>query len=172
MVCVLGVAVIFGVVHAVVDANTATFRLESESMEPTLHRGARVTFDTEARCCERSDVVVFKTAPNPGWNNTKVDNIVKRVVGLPGETIEACGTSGDLAGKVCIDRRVLNEPYLAKPSSTTFLITSSVGCAPESPPTGCTIRAGYYYVMGDQRERSADSRIYGPVKASSVFGIR
>jgi signal peptidase I len=91
---------------------------------------------------------------------------VKRIIAMPGETITECPTE---SGKVCINDRVLDESYLPK-GTTTTIDSTPPGCEPSSPPKGCTVPAGHYFVLGDNRSQSADARIHGPIKGSSIVG--
>lgn len=150
------------------------FFIPSESMVHTLEVGDRVLVSRMAyRLHEprRGDVVVF-TSPfdTPGQDDddplgTRVlhtvlesvglrqpstEDFIKRVIGLPGETIEGKG------GTILINNRALSEPYLAEPGVSDF------------PPT--TIGEGEVWVMGDNRNRSSDSRVFGPIKDSKIVG--
>ena len=149
------------------------FYIPSESMLPTLEIGDRVLVNKlsyDLHEVNRGDIVVFESQPNPEWRDTGITDLVKRVVGLPGETISECGQTEDLKGKVCIDGRVLEEGYLPADTTTTFPARGGDGCAEGSPEFGCTILPGHYFVMGDNRGRSADARLHGPVKGSSIIG--
>src|SRR5262249_31640546 len=142
-------------------------------MVPTLEIGDRVLVNKlsyDLHDVHRGDIVVFEADPNPGWRDTGITDLVKRVIGLPGETVGECGTSPDLAGKVCGDGRVLSETYLPSGTTTNFPAGPAEGCAPDSPAHACTVPAGHYFVMGDNRSRSADARLHGPVKGSSIVG--
>lgn len=79
------------------------------------------------------------------------DEFIKRVVGLPGDTVEGRN------GHVLVNNRVLVEPYLPK-----GLTTSTFGPV-EVPP-------GTLWVMGDNRPHSADSRVFGPIKQDTIVG--
>jgi signal peptidase I len=147
------------------------FYIPSESMEPTLDIGDRVLVNKlsyDLHDVHRGDIVVFTADPNPGWRDTGITDLVKRVVGLPGETVTGCAVPNE--GKVCIDGRVLDESYLPKGTTTTFPDSPPPGCAADSPANGCKVPPGHYFVMGDNRPRSADSRLHGPIKGSSIVG--
>ncbi|MEX2099994.1 MAG: signal peptidase I [Acidimicrobiia bacterium] len=149
------------------------FYIPSESMVPTLEVGDRVLVNKlsyDLHDVNRGDIVVFESEPNPDWRDTGITDLVKRVIGLPGETITECGQTEELQGKVCIDGRVLDESYLPEGTTTTFPDAHGQGCANDSPAHGCAILPGHYFVMGDNRGRSADARIHGPVKGSSIVG--
>ena len=129
------------------------FYIPSGSMEPTLRPGDRVLVNKisyELHSIHRSDIVVFKRPPSEGEDST-IKDLIKRVVGLPGETIE----SRD--GLVYINGRLLNEPYLPRGTLTTSLPQRVV------PPD-------QYFVMGDNRNNSKDSRFIGPIAGHLIVG--
>jgi signal peptidase I len=95
------------------------------------------------------DVVVFHRPSN--LQNSKVKDLVKRVIGVEGDTVEAIG------GQVYVNDVAINEPYLAKQNSTINLPKTTVG-------------AHQLFMMGDNREHSSDSRVFGPISEDSVVG--
>lgn len=133
-------------------------------MLPTLHIGDRIIVNKLAydlHAVHRGDIVVFRRPPLEEQNFA---DLVKRVVGLPGETISASG------GHIYINGRLLSEPWLPKgPQSYT-------GPLPGDPhpqfnmPGPVKIPAGDYYVMGDNRVDSEDSRYFGPISKSLIVG--
>jgi signal peptidase I len=133
------------------------FWIPSQSMEPTLHgcpgcNPDRLLVDKlsyHLHSVHRGDVVVF-TRP-PAAPSTDAD-LVKRVIGLPGETVQGSG------GVVYVNNRALTEPYVAKACDGTR----------DFGPT--TVPAGDLFVMGDNRCDSLDSRIFGPIAQSTVVG--
>jgi signal peptidase I len=136
------------------------FRIPSESMLPLLRKGDRVLVNKwsyRLHDVHRGDVVVF-TRP-PALTDPTIDDLIKRVVGLPGDSV----TIAD--GHVLINGEVLDEPYVA-PGSTT-LATGPVTCPPSDP---CVIPDGKVWVMGDNRNQSEDSRWFGPIDESSIVG--
>ena len=130
-----------------------TFFIPSESMVPRLETDDRVLvnkFAFDLRDPSRGDVVVFRTPPN-ATGITGMDDLVKRVVGLPGDTIEGRD------GRIFINGRVLNEPYLpAGLRSTTF-------AAQKVPATS-------YFMLGDNRQFSNDSTHWGPANRNLFVG--
>ncbi|MET0894735.1 MAG: signal peptidase I [Acidimicrobiia bacterium] len=143
------------------------FYIPSASMEPTLMVGDRVLVNKvsyDLHDVNRGDIVVFTSAPNAQWHRAGIDDLVKRVIALPGETVTECEN-----GKVCIDGRLLKESYLPKGTVTTISSTPR-GCEPDSPANGCTVPAGHLFVMGDNRTNSQDARVNGPIKESSIVG--
>jgi signal peptidase I len=126
------------------------FFIPSGSMEPTLKPGDRVLVAKTAYTIHRGDIIVFKKPPT---DNADISDLIKRVIGLPGDTISARG------GYVYIDGRKLAEPWLPKVDQG---VTSAFG--PEKVPSGD------YFVMGDNRTNSDDSRFIGPIPKSLVVG--
>jgi signal peptidase I len=96
---------------------------------------------------ERGDIVVFWYPKNPD------KSYVKRVIGLPGETVEVRN------GIVYIDNKELREPYLDAEHNQGL---------PNYPPK--KIEEHYYFVMGDNRDNSSDSRIWGLVPEKYIYG--
>ena len=140
------------------------YHIPSLSMAPTLDKGDRVVVNRlsyQFGDIGRGQVVVFSKPPNqPAGAN----DLIKRVVGLPGETVQIS------AGNIYVDGMLVQEPYLAQPGSTrsrSFI----PGCAqPEPAMDRCTVPEGYVFVMGDNRAGSQDSRVFGPVAIDSVVG--
>lgn len=133
------------------------FWIPSPSMEPTLEEGDRVLVNKlsyRLHDVHRGDIVVFERpatalAADP---SDDIPDLIKRVIGLPGETIEARAD-----GFVYIDGERLNEPYLPPDTRTVDL-----------PPT--EIEAGEVFVMGDNRANSSDSRIFGAIDEDLIVG--
>lgn len=122
-------------------------------------RGDIVVFDCpEGSCSEperspTSPVLRLLRAVGEGIGvvQPSAEEFIKRVVGLPGETVEA------REGAVYVDGRRLVEPYL--PATTTTGDFAPV-----------TVPAGHLFVLGDNRSNSSDSRVFGPIPRSSVVG--
>lgn len=159
------------VVFLLLQATVRNFKVYGPSMDPTLENGQyllvnrlvyfRLDIDRLSRLApfwkandqtpavrfhapQRSDVIVFKAPLSPE------NDYVKRVVGLPGETVEIRD------GSVVIDGIKLNEPYLARKDSSNY------------PPT--LMQDEEYFVLGDNRRRSGDSRAWGAVPAENILG--
>ncbi len=133
------------------------FWIPSQSMEPTLHGCPGCNDDRllvnklayKVHGVHRGDIVVFKRPPD--FNTTEKD-LVKRVIGLPGETVSGHD------GRVWVGNQALREPYIEP---------SCYGTASFSP---VTVPKGEVFVMGDNRCDSSDSRVFGPIKTSSIVG--
>jgi signal peptidase I len=128
------------------------FYIPSDSMNPTLVQRDRVLVNKLSyhfHDVHRGDIVVFKRPP--GETDPKIKDLIKRVIALPGETVEGRD------GQIMIDGRVLKEPYTAKAS-------------PMSDFPARKIPNGHYFVMGDNRGNSKDSRVFGPIAKSLIVG--
>jgi signal peptidase I len=157
-----GVVVVGALVLAYLIQLTSlqAFRIPSDSMLPTLRRGDRVLVNKwsyRAHDVHRGDLVVFSRPPEV--TDVSIDDLIKRVVGLPGEEVTITG------GHVEIDGRPLEEPYLADPARTEPI--GPVTCPPDDP---CVIPDGQVWVMGDNRDHSEDSRWFGPIPESTIVG--
>jgi signal peptidase I len=140
------------------------FYIPSESMKPTLNVGDRVLVNKlsyRVHDVNRGDIVVFETPPRAKDANGTIKDLVKRVIGLPGETVETHD------GVVFVNGRQLEEPYLQNGVKTCSL-TSSPGTCADYPPE--KIPSDDVFVMGDNRTASKDSRAFGVIKESSIVG--
>jgi signal peptidase I len=130
------------------------FIVESQSMEPELHQGDRLLVDKVAyrlADAKRGDIVVIDTAGIAGGSSAELGRtIVKRVIGLPGETVSAQN------GRLFIDGSPIDEPWLGDVPTTAF-----------GP---VQVLEGELFVLGDERALSIDSRTFGPIVASAVLG--
>jgi signal peptidase I len=175
-----GILIVVAIVIAIVIKTFLfqAFYIPSESMVPTLEVGDRVLVNKlsyDLHDVHRGDIMVFAAEPNEQWHRAGIDDLVKRVIALPGETITQCETN-----RVCIDGRLLDESYLPKGTVTTIptnlpYITNTKGekvlvCDKDSPDGGCKVPAGKVFVMGDNRTNSQDARANGPIKESSIVG--
>jgi len=128
------------------------FVVEGQSMEPTFHdRDYLIVnkYDYRIGTPKRGDVIVFQSPTIP---NT---NFIKRIIGLPGEVVKI-----DAKGVVSVDDKVLGEPY----------INHDLNPTPETPPIERFLQPNEYWVMGDNRNHSSDSRDWGPLQKSAIIG--
>jgi signal peptidase I len=126
-------------------------KVEGTSMLPRLHDGERIFVNKLIYYglpdIERGDIIVFWFPDDPS------KSYIKRVIGLPGETVQM------RAGRIFVNGKELKEPYL----------DPSLNAAPEDkPPT--YVRPHYYFVMGDNRDNSSDSRSWGLVPEKYIYG--
>lgn len=131
------------------------FQVSGDSMRLTLHDGDRVLVNKlsyRLHDPHRGDVVVLKTIRG---ENTERD-LIKRVIGLPGETVEVRGNCA-----VYIDGRLLQEPYLDPVEAN---------CSGTNEPGEWLVPADTVFVMGDNRDGSMDSRAIGPVPYGDLLG--
>jgi signal peptidase I len=143
----------------------ATYSIPSGSMEPTLQVGDRIVVDKlsyHLHGVDRGNIVVFTTPPNEDCAGPPVADLVKRVIGLPGETISLQD------GSVYINGRLLPEPFLPADLRTdTYPGPSDHDYALHH---AYQIPAGDVFVMGDNRPDSCDSRYWGPIRESTIVG--
>jgi signal peptidase I len=130
-----------------------TYLIPSASMEPTLMIGDRILVDKlsyHLHGVGRGDIIVF-AKPAKETSDPAIKDLVKRVIGLPGEVISSRG------GQVDIDGKALREPWLPPGTVTTGIVRQKI------PPNE-------YFVMGDNRSDSQDSRFFGPIPRSLIVG--
>jgi signal peptidase I len=142
------------------------YRIPSSSMEPTLHC-ARPGSECEARFSDRvlacrfcyrfwapkrGDIVVFHTPPLASVRCGAGGTFVKRLIGLPGDTWE------ERAGYVYIDGKRLTEPYIKPARRDARTVPAE------------KIRPGQFFMMGDNRVSSCDSRAWGTVPRANLIG--
>jgi signal peptidase I len=136
------------------------FYIPSASMVPTLEVGDRVLVNKlsyDLHDVNRGDIVVFE-APE-GTRTPEIKDLVKRVVGLPGETIAG------RQGQIYIDGKVLDEPWLPEGTqSRQFQCTEQLGCVDGRVP------ADSVFVLGDNRLQSKDSTYFGPIADEGIVG--
>jgi signal peptidase I len=139
------------------------FYIPSDSMVPTLKTNDRVIVNKlsyKLHPVHRGDIVVFKTPR--GRDGKPIDptikDLIKRVIGLPGETISARD------GHVYINGTAINEPYLPQGTVTNCENFAS-NCFPAGP-----LPANEYFVMGDNRGGSRDSRYFGAISKNEIVG--
>ncbi len=161
------VIVVLAVVIAIVLRTfvVGTYLIPTGSMEPTLMINDRIMVDKlsyHLHGVHRSDIVVFSKPPAENCGGGPVVDLVKRVIGLPGETISLA------YGEVRINGKPLREPWL--PAGATPPTTPGPSNEPYALHHPYKIPAHHVYVMGDNRTLSCDSRYWGPILESTIVG--
>jgi signal peptidase I len=169
------VAVAIGLALAIQALLIKPFVIPTGSMIPTLEKGQRVLVDrvsfqfTEP---EIGDIVVFhppvgatkgrdcavqhppeQACPKP-TSEPASENYIKRVVGAPGDELSV------VDGIVYVNGAPLDEPY----------VTQNQTCGDCNLPEEITIPPGHFFMMGDNRGSSSDSRVWGPVPEEWIVG--
>ena len=145
---VIAVAIAFGIRTFVAEARY----IPSGSMLPTLKIDDRLMVEKltyHFRSPERGDVVVFNPTDRLKQQNFH-DAFIKRVIGTPGDKIEV------KEGKVFVNDQPLNESYILEPPNRTWPVI--------------TVPPDQYFVMGDNRNSSYDSRFWGTVPRDRIIG--
>jgi signal peptidase I len=122
------------------------YAVMGHSMEPGLHENDRLfvsNLEVAMTALSRGEIVVLTA---PGDNET----VIKRVIGLPGETVEISG------GVIYIDGVPLREDYISERTRRTGK---------------WVVGENQYFVLGDNRNNSRDSSLYGPIDASRISGV-
>lgn len=142
--------ILIGAIYALVNLATVRFIVQGPSMQPTFHDDqflivSRVNYLLGDP--ERGDIVVFHYPGNIA------EDYIKRVVGLPGDVVEIRDT------QVLVNGEVQSEPYINEPCQPTRCQDVMWELGPDQ-----------YFVMGDNRNRSRDSRDFGPVQREYIVG--
>jgi signal peptidase I len=144
--------VIFLAIHFSIQASTVL----GVSMQPGLHDGEWVLvnyWSYRFGSPQRGDVIVFR----PPITIEGADYLIKRIIAVPGDTISISATA------VYVDGKQLNEPYLAPlPSDGVETVTGVV--------SNLQLKKDQYWVMGDNRRDSLDSRSFGVVTRQNIVG--
>lgn len=127
--------------------NFTPVKIEGSGMLPNLKNGERVLVEKNFGAIKRGDVIFFKYPKD----TTKL--YFKRVIGLPNETISI------REGQVFVDDKKLDEPYLDQSYNQQTENFSPL-----------KISDGSYFVLGDNRDNSADSRAWGTVQEQLIVG--
>ncbi len=131
------------------------FYIPSTSMVPTLMVGDRILVDKlsyDFGPVKRGNIIVFRRPPGKVVA-PNIHDLVKRVIGLPGQTI-----SSGIGNQILINGRPISQPWLPKHISSGPPINPQV------------IPKGEYFVMGDNRGNSEDSRFFGPISSKLIVG--
>ena len=138
-----------------------TFYIPSSSMVPTLGVYDRILVQKAFftwHDVREGDIVVFSHPPLDDCPGPQNGDLVKRVIALPGQTIYSSGSN------IYVNGRLLSEPYLPRYDPLGPPIPDATRQHPYRVPPGD------FYVLGDNRAISCDSRYWGPIKGSSIVG--
>lgn len=135
-----------------------------ESMEPTLQDGDVLLVEKyDTTSISRYDIVTIKVNDE---NSNKDVRIIKRVYGLPGETIAI-----HMDGSVYINHHRLDDKYQILSTITDSNGNDVSNVVFDDIAYEVTLGAGEYYVLGDNRDVSKDSRFYGPILRENIQGV-
>jgi signal peptidase I len=138
------------IIYGVVNLTTVRRVVQGPSMEPTLWTGQFLIVSRLAYWFgepQRGDIIVFH--PTDSNYFFSPEDIVKRIIGLPGETVSIEN------GQISIDGQLLDEPYIRTPAQY-----DGTWVVPE----------GQYFVLGDNRNNSQDSHSWGPLDGERIIG--
>jgi signal peptidase I len=144
---IFGVVIMISIMFFGCSKSYVPMKIEGKAMLPSFKDGDRVLVEENVSEIKRGDVIFFQYPKN----TTKL--FFKRVVGLPNETVSI------LNGKVFINDKELEEPYLDR----TYNQAKS-----NLPPVKVPDQS--YFVLGDNRDNSSDSRYWGTVKKELIIG--
>jgi signal peptidase I len=152
---ILETLILIALVYTLVNLATVRFYIEGPSMQPNFAAGQFLIVSRAHYLLgqpERGDIVVF----DPPGDDDQPDDplLIKRLIGLPGDHVEVRD------GSVFVNQIELNEPYLHD-------LNSPIRC---SEYCDVELGAGQYFMMGDNRNNSRDSRVFGPVDLNRIVG--
>lgn len=148
----LDTVVLIGAIYALVNLASVRFIVEGPSMQPNFETGqflivSRINYLLGEP--QRGDIVVF----HPPGKQDDEPPYIKRVIGLPGDTVELRDS------RVYVNGRELFEPYINEPCIPARCDDQTWELGPDE-----------YFVMGDNRNHSSDSRAFDPIPRSSIIG--
>ena len=130
-------------------------RVQGWDMFPT-YRGTDFLLCKKASSFARGDILFFRGEPGM-LTDQETDTSIRRIIGLPGETVELYPD-----GTVTVNGQAIAEPYLED--------TAKKATYRENGITGLTLGQNEYFVLGDDRSAALDSRDYGPVRGELALG--
>lgn len=139
-------------IYSLVDLASVRFYVDGPSMEPSFYTGQRVIVSRVNYLLgepERGEIIVFESPDRPGIDPP----LIKRVIGLPGDVVEIRDAL------VYVNGALLDEPYINEACN----------------PGNCSdnvweLADNEFFVMGDNRNRSRDSRRFGPITHDHIIG--
>lgn len=131
------------------DYIISPFYIEGPTMSPTLNSHDYVLVKKFDRNFSQGDIIVFRYVNQSKYPDMNGSFLIKRIIGLPGEKVAIQD------GKVFINDGALEEPYIRiqTPGATSLVLNKDE-----------------YFVLGDNRSKSLDSRFYGPISSTNIQG--
>jgi signal peptidase I len=142
---------LFAVIFTLARMTIGNYSIIGQSMEPNYHETQRLLVDRVSPrmgWLERGDIVIVRS---PVQDEIE---LIKRLIGRPGDTIEL------LDNRVLVNGKALDEPYL----------NSGADSGPKNGISKWTLTENQYFIMGDNRTFSQDSRFFGPVDGARIAG--
>ena len=136
------------VIYGLIGLGFRNFRVIGDSMTPNFHQGQYLVVNKlvyRLHPPQRGDVIIFRSPPNPE------KEYIKRVIGLPGETVAI------RKGRIFVNGQRLKEPYIDQVDRRSSWGPSPVG-------------EDEYFVLGDNRNNSSDSRSWGMLPREKIIG--
>jgi len=136
-----------------------TYFIPSGSMEPTLQVGDRIIVDklaVDVGSIHRGDILVFKSPPNEDCTGVHDPVLVKRVIGLPGDSLYSVGN------RIFVNGHPLKEAW------PHFEPLGPPAVAPKAHPV--VVSPNHYFMMGDNHADSCDSRFWGTITHADIIG--
>src|SRR5215213_7277458 len=127
--------------------SNSSVEVRSKAMEPSLKRGDKILISRDVEKLERGDIVIYH------YPGDESQSFIHRIIGLPEEEIEM------RQGRVYINGRYLEEFYVSSINNTSSVNHELL-----------KIPDGKYFVMGDNRDHSNDSRIWGTLSKEYIYG--
>lgn len=147
----MNVVMVLGTAFVIRYLIVQPFVVQGKSMEPTFHGSEYLIVDKITsrlgRELVRGDIIVFRAPNEPR------QNYIKRIIGLPGEKVTIQN------GEVSVDGRILSEPYIALDSTRKSSVKAELSLGPND-----------YFVLGDNRDHSSDSRSFGALPKKNIIG--
>jgi signal peptidase I len=145
---ILGLVLLFaGVCCTWNQPGVQPVKVQGIAMSPTLNDGDLILVARSFDELERGNIVVFYYPPDPSQSH------IKRIIGLPGEEVEISER------KVLINGKVLEESYVNPTTNQSRISFSKISLPNDN-----------FYVMGDNRDNSNDSRLWGPLPRKFIYG--